>query len=138
MATSLPTNVDTSYPDTTQAEKLHQQHHDAIHKYTNEHDRALDPHGDRAYADQVVTTAEDSAAAAQANIDAHKTAVQPHTGVMRWFVQTAAGTPPLTSFMPRPAGIPNGLCGYSIVDNPAGVLDNLSKDLIINTTGVAW
>lgn len=53
MATSLPTNIDASYGDDPNDPSVvtHQQHHDAIHAYTNSHDGASDPHGDRAYTD---------------------------------------------------------------------------------------
>lgn len=52
MATDLPTDIDATYPDDGDASrKTHQQHHDSIHGYTNTHDTATDPHGDRAYAD---------------------------------------------------------------------------------------
>lgn len=52
MATNLPTNIDATYEDRNEGDRTHQQHHDAIHGYTNAHDGAVDPHGDRAYADQ--------------------------------------------------------------------------------------
>lgn len=51
MATNLPTDLNQTYPDQSPGDALHQQHHDQIHAYTNEHDTAPDPHGDRAYAD---------------------------------------------------------------------------------------
>lgn len=53
MATNLPTDIDATYPDRDPGDKYHQQVHDAIHAYTNSHDTAPDPHGDRAYADAV-------------------------------------------------------------------------------------
>lgn len=57
MATSLPTNNDATYPDDGSASrKVHQQHHDAIHGYTNTHDGAADPHP------QYLTAAEGAAA----------------------------------------------------------------------------
>lgn len=57
MATNLPTDVDATYPDRDPGDALHQQHHDAIHAYTNTHDTAPDPHGDRAYADATFVSA---------------------------------------------------------------------------------
>lgn len=51
MGTNLPTGIDAEYPDRSPGDAAHQQHHDAIHAYTNAHDAAVDPHGDRAYAD---------------------------------------------------------------------------------------
>lgn len=35
--TSLPENVDASYLDLSEGDKAHQQHHDAIHAFTNSH-----------------------------------------------------------------------------------------------------
>lgn len=49
MATSLPTDIDATYSDDgSLGRQLHQQHHDELHAYTNQHDSAADPHGDRA------------------------------------------------------------------------------------------
>jgi hypothetical protein len=45
VATALPTDIDATFPDDgAAARKQHQQHHDAIHSYTNSHDGAPDPH----------------------------------------------------------------------------------------------
>lgn len=59
MATNLPINIDTTYSDDPNdaSRKTHQQHHDAIHAYTNGHDGAVDPHGDRAYTDAAIDSA---------------------------------------------------------------------------------
>lgn len=51
MATNLPTDIEATYPDASPGDAAHQAHHDAVHAYTNGHDAAADPHGDRAYAD---------------------------------------------------------------------------------------
>lgn len=61
MATNLPTDIDATYPDASPGDATHQQHHDAIHAYTNTHDAATDPHGDRAYADGLVAALGDAA-----------------------------------------------------------------------------
>lgn len=50
MATDLPTDIDSTFPDRDPGDAQHQRHHDALHAYTNGHDTATDPHGDRAYA----------------------------------------------------------------------------------------
>lgn len=45
MGTALPTSIDADYSDAgSPSRKAHQQHHDAIHGYTNAHDGASDPH----------------------------------------------------------------------------------------------
>jgi hypothetical protein len=51
MATNLPTDIAATYPDASPGDATHQAHHDESHAYTNSHDTAVDPHGDRAYAD---------------------------------------------------------------------------------------
>lgn len=58
MATNLSVDVDVENPDsiTDPSVKKHQQDHAAIHAYTNTHDTANDPHGDRAYVNALPLT----------------------------------------------------------------------------------
>ena len=58
MATNLPIDIEATYPDASPGDATHQAHHDEIHAYTNSHDSAPDPHGDRAYADAAVAAAD--------------------------------------------------------------------------------
>jgi hypothetical protein len=58
-STSLATNNDTLFPDdpSDPSRKLHQQIHDALATYTNNHSTNTDPHGDRAYTDAQIAAA---------------------------------------------------------------------------------
>lgn len=49
--TQLPTDIDATYPEREGEGPEHQRHHDIIHGFVNTHPTAVDPHGDRAYAD---------------------------------------------------------------------------------------
>lgn len=59
MGTSLPTNIDATYPDGTDpSKKAHQQHHDQIHNFTNTHDSvSTNVHGIADTSQLVVKTA---------------------------------------------------------------------------------
>jgi hypothetical protein len=92
VATALPTDIDATFPDDgAAARKQHQQHHDAIHGYTNTHDAAPDPHpgyvlhteGDATYlakADNLLALTDK--AAARENLGANA-AYSPRAGASR-------------------------------------------------------
>lgn len=102
MATSLPTNVDSSYPDTSDAEKLHQQHHDAIHDYTNTHDTAVDPHADRQYADGIVGTQ-------VTELTNHKASATAHTAMRAGLHAVVREVGGVYGTRPPVADVPNAL-----------------------------
>lgn len=129
---ALPNNVDATYPDRDAVEKLHQQHHDVIHQGLQQ------TAGDVDGLTSDVAVAQDTATAAREAVDSHVHAA-PHAKarVVISFTQTAASTPPLTDFMPRP-DVNIYMAIYGLFDNPEGVLDADIGDLIYKANGGAW
>jgi hypothetical protein len=130
MATQLPTDIAATYPDASPGDATHQAHHDESHSYTNSHDTAVDPHGDRAYADTAAGNA----------VTAHEGATDPHpqyvpTGSAEGYVATSESTTSTTYVDLATVG-PSA----SVVAPPSGqVLVNLSANSNNNTSGqTSW
>lgn len=146
MATSLPTNIDATYPDGPtdpadplydQSRKVHQQQHDQIHGYTNSHDTASDPHGDRAYALALVNAATIGATAVRNGSGAPANSVGNNgdfyidTATSNLYGPKAAGVWPAAVSLRGAAGTSGNTILSGTVD-PVGV--GVNNDFYVNTT----